>query len=73
MDNKSEPTIKLATIKREFVDLYKSDMTYVIVSEEGESSTVKLLHFPDRPPTTVPTKHLNVFDELPNGLKNPEQ
>jgi len=63
--SESKKTVKLATIKREFVGQYDADMTYVIVAENGDIATVKLLNFPDREAKELPVEHLHVFDEIP--------
>ena len=56
--------VKLATIKREFVDQYEGDFTYVVVDEGDNQVLLRLLNFPDRQPIKVPALHVNVFDEV---------
>ena len=57
-------SLKLATYKREFVDLYETDFTFVVVEHNDGTALVRPLNFPDREPTSVPWEHLRVFDEF---------
>jgi hypothetical protein len=63
-------TVKLAKIKREHVNEYDGDFTYVVVQEVGDKAVLRRLHRPENPPITVPTEHVNVFDEI--SPENPE-
>lgn len=63
----SKKVAKLATIQREFLSCYESDLTYVVLSETHDMAEIKPLNFPDRDVMSVPAHHLKVFDEIETG------
>ena len=57
-------SLKLATYKREFVDLYETDFTFVVLDYDDRTASIRPLNFPERQPTEVAIEHLNIFDEI---------
>ena len=57
-------TLELATYKREFVGLYETDFTFVVLEHGDNTAIVRPLNFPEREPSQVPWEHLNIFDEI---------
>ena len=57
-------TLKLATYKREFVGLYETDFTFVVLERNEGTAIVRPLNFPERETSEVPWEHLHIFDEI---------